>query len=342
MAVTASDIARKLGVSRQSVSKVLVGGKTNIRVSDELAQRIRAEAERMGYRPSMAARMISTGRTGSIDLLMSHLAGSSRMSPALMRGIHEELADHDLQLTLSQLPDMTLSNQETLPKILRERSADGLLINFTHHVPEALPRLIDKHHIPAVWLNTRQGQHCVYADEADGYHRATQHLLERGHRKIAFYISSVAGHFSETDRAEGYAVAMRRAGLEPVIHRAGAAEHADPLDDDRQARARAYLSAADRPTALLAYSTVDSVVLSIAAAGLGLALGRDLSLVGLGEEPSSITGQSLTQIVVRQDELGRAGVRRLRRLIDKPAKASPDRLVAAELFIGRSTGPAPQ
>ncbi|MEM9753426.1 MAG: LacI family DNA-binding transcriptional regulator [Planctomycetota bacterium] len=342
MPVTASDVARKLGVSRQSVSKVLVGGKTNIRVSDDLAKRIRTVADEMGYRPSMAARMISTGRTGSIDLLMSHLPGSSRLSPAMIRGIHAELARHDMQLTISQLPDLSPGSHAKLPKILRERSADGLLINFTHHVPDAVPQLIDKHQIPAVWLNTKQGRHCVYADEITAYERATQHLLDLGHRKIAFYISSVAGHFSEADRAAGYAAAMGRAGLSPVIYRAEAPEHADPHSDDRQRRARAYLAGPDRPTAIVAYTAIDIVVLSIAAAELGLRLGHELSLVGLGEESTSITGSSLTQVVIRQDELGRAGARRLLRLIESPGDASessPDRLLEAELFIGRSTGP---
>ncbi|MEM1099707.1 MAG: LacI family DNA-binding transcriptional regulator [Planctomycetota bacterium] len=339
MPVTASDVARKLGVSRQSVSKVLVGGKTNIRVSDDLARRIRTVADEMGYRPSMAARMISTGRTGSIDLLMSHLAGSSRLSPAMIRGIHAELAGHDIQLTVSQLPDMGLTKPDQMPKILRERSADGLLINFTHHVPDALPELLDKRGIPAVWMNTKQGRHCVYADEVDAYDRATQHLVKLGHRKIAFYIGAVAGHFSETDRAAGYSAAMERAGLTPVVHQAGAPEHADPDYDDRQDRAVAFLQSDDRPTAVLAYSSADAVVLSLAAARLGYALGQELSLVGLGDEESSVTGASMTQVVLPQDELGRAGVRRLLRIIETPAQESPDRLVKADLFIGRSTGP---
>ncbi|MEM9754245.1 MAG: LacI family DNA-binding transcriptional regulator, partial [Planctomycetota bacterium] len=248
-------------------------------------------------------------------------------------------AGHDIQVTVSQLPDMSLATPATMPKILRERSADGLLINFTHHVPEALPALIDKHRIPAVWLNTRQGKHCVYADEFDAYDRATQHLLELGHTQIAFYISSEAGHFSEADRAAGYTQAMHRVGLNERVHKAGAAEHPDPLDDDRLERAITFLKHPDRPTGLLAYSHTDSIILATAAATLGLRLGHDLSLIGLGEEPRSPLGVSLTQVVVQQEELGRAGVRRLLRLIETPTAESPDRLIAAELCVGLSTGP---
>ncbi|MEM1027013.1 MAG: substrate-binding domain-containing protein [Planctomycetota bacterium] len=270
---------------------------------------------------------------------MSELAGSSRLSPSLVRGVHEELILADMQLTVSRLPDRQLTDSSYVPKILRAHSADGILINYTHHVPDDLPKLLDKHNIPAVWINTRRGKHCVYADEEQAFDRATQHLIDLGHRRIAYYVSSLAGHFSETDRQTGYVRAMRRAGLTPQVHHAGAAEHADPIHDDRQRRAVNFLRNPNRPTAVLGYSTVDAVVLTVAAAACGLTLGRELSLVGLGDEEGSITGASMTQIVIQQDRIGAAAVRRLLRLIETPSEASPDRLLEADFFIGGSTGP---
>lgn len=347
MPVTAADIAQRLGVSRQSVSKVLVGGKSNVRVSDSLASRVREMADEMGYRPDTAARMISTGRRGSIDLLMSTEDGASVLPGGMIRGIHDALIAQDVQLTISRLPDTQLTDAAYVPKILREHSADGILINYTHLAPPDLPELLKKHRIPAVWLNTKRDVRCVYPDEVDGFRRATQHLIELGHTKIAFYLTSEHGHFSEEDRRAGYEDAMRHAGLAPQVQLAGAKPRFvyedNPLEDDRLARALAWLKSPDRPTAVVAYAQVDTTLLAYAAAQLGLRLGEDLSLVGLRDGDSvNDLGAPLTQLATPSREIGRQGVQMLLRQIDEPRRREAAVAIHVPLTIGQSSGPPAQ
>ncbi|QDU70547.1 LacI family DNA-binding transcriptional regulator [Mucisphaera calidilacus] len=343
MAVTASDIARKLGISRQTVSKVLVGGKTNVRVSDRMATRIQKVADELGYRPNTAARLVSQGRRGSIDLLMSTERGSSVLPIALINSIHDKLIGLDLQLTVTRLPDSQLTDASYVPKILREHCADGILINYTHHVPVDLPPLLDKHKIPAVWINIRRENNCVYPDEVAGTRKATEHLLGLGHTKIAFHILSEHGHFSECDRRLGYELAMRDAGLMPQVVRAGARPRqecdAHPLQDDRLERVLAWLKKPDRPTAIVAYAPIDTVVIAYAAAQLGLTLGRDLSLVGVSDDGvTNPLGIAMTQLVTPQAELGANGIRMLMRQIETPALPLDPRPVEVPLTLGHSTG----
>ncbi|MEM7682090.1 MAG: LacI family DNA-binding transcriptional regulator [Planctomycetota bacterium] len=342
MAVTAADIAQKLGVSRQSVSKVLVGGKSNVRVSESLATRVRAVADELGYRPDTAARMISTGRRGSIDLLMSTEAGASVLYSGVIRGIQDGLIEHDVQLTVSRLPDTKLTDADYVPKILREQSADGILVNYTHLVPPDLPALLKKHRIPAIWLNTKRDARCVYPDEVDAFARGTQHLIDLGHKRIAFYLTSEHGHFSEADRRQGYEHAMHQAGLTPQVQFAGAAPRfvcdANPLEDDRLARALAWLKSPDRPTAVVAYAQIDTTLLAYAAAQLGLELGKDLSLVGVSEDEGvNHLGAPLTQLVTPRRQVGRSGVEMLLRQIEEPDRRDSSLAVEVPLMIGHST-----
>ena len=64
MSVTTADIARMVGVSQPVVSKVLHGGRTNIRVSQATRERVLAVASQHGYRRNTAARAMRTGRFG--------------------------------------------------------------------------------------------------------------------------------------------------------------------------------------------------------------------------------------------------------------------------------------
>jgi len=342
MGVTASDIAQKLGVSRQSVSKVLVGGKTNIRVSSGLAVRIRQTAQEMGYRPNTAARSISTGRTGSIDLLLSTQSGPSRLPTRLIGGIHDALIAKDMQLTVSRLPDSQLTNADFIPKILRERSADGILINYTHHVPRDLPAMLSRHAIPSVWINNKRETLCTYPDEISGYRQATERLLSLGHQRVAFHIMHEDGHFSEVDRRLGYEQAMQNAGLEPVTQRASAQEgqfyEDEPLADDRLKRVLEWLGRPDRPTAVLAYSQLDTNVIAYAAALLNLKLGRDLSLIGITDGVANQFGMPITQLQLPHDELGRVGVELLLKQIAKPSLIQESRHLEMPMIEGLSVG----
>ncbi len=343
--VTASQIARELGVSRQSVSKVLVGGKSNIRVSPQMARRIRCTADKLGYRPNTAARTISTGRTGSIDMLMSTGSGASRLPTRLIEGIHDALIDRDMQLTVSRLPDNKLRDAGYVPKILREHSADGILVNYTHMFPEELPELIRRHELPATWVLTKREADCIYPDEIDGFRRATEHLLELGHQRISFNILNCSGHFSEADRQSGYEQAMIAAGLEPrVMHADAAMAHIYCLPhhtDDRHERVRSWLSGPDRPTAVLAYSHTEADFIAFAAATLGLKLGRDLSLVGVSDVVGNRMGVPLTQLVLPHEEIGRRAVALLMSKIDDPSRVRSPVAVRSTLSLGASSGSPP-
>jgi LacI family transcriptional regulator len=214
MSTTLQDIAREVGVSHAAVSMALRG---TGRLREKTRRRICEVAERMGYRPNTAARATRCGRFGSIDLLLSTKSPSSLLPEALLAGVCDGLSEANLTLTLSRFADEKLTDDDYVPRILRELSADGLLINYNADVPSRMIELIQQHRLPSVWMNVDMDRDCVHGDDRAAAEELTRHLLERGRREIRYLGPKTGGeyrHYSKEDRLAGYADVMRQAGLE--------------------------------------------------------------------------------------------------------------------------------
>ncbi len=264
---TLADIAKEAGVSTITVSRVLNGGAQYRRPTfARRAEKIRRIAAEMGYLSNAAAQSMRSGRYGSIALLLSTVRARSLLPPPLLDGILAELMARNLTLNLSPVPDERLVDPEYVPKMLRTWSCDGLLINYNSAIPPRLEDLVSKAAMPTVWINSKHSANCVHPDDAGASRELTERLLSAGHRRIA-YANYMAPnnvphlHYSGFERYEGYACAMRAAGLSPrrldcerILER-----------DERVARSAEWLRAPDRPTAVLCYCsrTANSILSAI-------------------------------------------------------------------------------
>lgn len=339
--ITLKQVAVRAGLSLPTVSHVL-GGRADSYSPQTRAKVIQAAAD-LGYRANTAARATRTGRVGSIDLWLSTVEGASRLSSPLITGIHDALIERDMQLTVSRMPHEKLEDDTYLPHVLRQHSAEGVLINYTHNVPERFPALLERHRVPAIWLNIKRDRDCVYPNESSGYQKATRYLLELGHKRVAFLILHKSGHFSETDRAAGYETAMREAGLTPQSDhlgcRIGGDYERNPLLDDRVDRVMGWLSQDERPTAVVCYSVTEVSAVMQAAGRLGLNIPDHLSVIGLFDAPLNAIGIPATTLVSPIQEMGRVGVEKLLLKIRQPSKALPPTVIDLPLVVGRTTGP---
>src|SRR3954469_6406342 len=230
MSVTIKEIARRTGLSIPTVGNVL--GRAASRYSAETRQRVLKAASDLGYKPNASARAMRQGRFGCAALVLSRSKQQthSHIPAGLLDGLDDALAQHGMHLTVSRLTDEELASDNFLPKVLRESMADGMIVNYTHEIPQGMLDLIHAHHAPAVWLNAKLSEDCIYPDDFAAARSATQHLLRLGHRRISLlhFISSGVFptsfeqarprfHYSVADRADGYASVMRQAGLTPRI-----------------------------------------------------------------------------------------------------------------------------
>ena len=328
---TIGDIAKAAGVSDMTVSRILNGrADYNRPTYARRAQRIRTLAREMGYRPNAAARSTRSGRFGNFALLLGTKDGRSSLPNGLLNGIQDALAQRDLSMSVLKLPDERLTDPAAMPKLLREHTSDGLLIDYTHGIPPRMIELIEGLGLPAVWINSRQAHNCVRPDDVAAGRLAAEHLIRLGHRRIAWadftHGPEFPGpHYSAADRRQGYAAAMIDAGLQPLILRAQTG--IDVPSPRRLAFAADVLASSDRPTAVIGYAQTTTMPFHLAAAQRGLSVPDDLSLVSFDDHPMACLGPQYTTLIPPHEAVGRAAVdclfSRIQTQRDQPPVAVP-------------------
>jgi LacI family transcriptional regulator len=310
VSVTQSEVARRAGVSQRTVSYALTQPD---RVAEPTRRKVLETAQRLGFRTNSSAKAMRSGRFGAIALVMSTVKYRSRLFDDLLASIDEALSEEDMHLTVTRMPDDQLVQTGAMPRLMREQLVDGLLFNYTSLVPAPLRQMIDRSRLPAVWINSDADHDCVRPDDLAGGRLATTHLLELGHRRIAYLRFGPEEHFSTIDRRRGYEAAMHAAGLTPLL--GPKAE----IDDDRTAICRDWLDAqTHRPTAVVSYGDVGAIPLMIAAGQLGLRVPEDLSILTF--EGGSHVELRLSHVRIPNDAMGREAVDLLNQKI-----ATPDR-----------------
>ncbi|MEO0963885.1 MAG: LacI family DNA-binding transcriptional regulator [Planctomycetota bacterium] len=343
MSVTQAQLARELGLSQVAVSHALLGKPG---VGARTRQRVLDAARRGGYRPSRSARGMVSGRTQLIDLWLGLKTGVSRTPPNLLQSMQFAAESAGMQVLLSFLHDRQLSDPNRLPTILREHAADGVLINYTHLVPEPLLELLTRYAIPAVWVNNKREHDAVHPDDLQIGRLAAERFLELGHRRLAMFEVTGGEHYSRIDRWDGFRITAEAAGLTPrrieVPGGLGVPYRQDATHDDRVDQLVARLDTPDRPTAIFAYSLGEALAVVAALGRLGLSTPQDVSLIAVADEPVSVlVPVPISTVVLPQDRIGAAAVEELVAKIDRPADTRPAIALPAKYVESRSTARPP-
>jgi DNA-binding LacI/PurR family transcriptional regulator len=207
-----------------------------------------------------------------------------------LRGVVAALDGSRYDLVLFNV-ESPLHRDEHFATLTRRDRADGLLVMSLPPPPTSLERLA-RAGVPTVLLDTRgPGVPCVVTDDAEGGRLATRHLIDLGHRRIAFLgdePDNPLGFTSSTAREQGYRQTMAAAGVTvtpaDVLHGPHVRAFARQL-------AERLLADPCRPTAVFAASDTQALGVLEAARGLGLDVPRDVSVVGFDDvEVSSYAG----------------------------------------------------
>lgn len=340
--VTLRDVADRAGVKLACVSVVINGAKSNAHVSPAARERILIAAEELGYKRNGGMAAVATGRFGCIALLLSTNPQVSLISNVLWAGVNDELSRKNIHLSIFSLPDEELTDRKHLPKILREWMADGMLIDYTHNIPDELKALIKDHALPAIWLNSKQEFDCVRPDDFQAGIQATEHLLKLGHKRIAYIdldmdcgADESFGHYSGRERYDGYGHAMKSAGLSPQsldgrgVHYNERAALIEPMLKD----------AKDRPTAIITFDSKSSDAVLWVCAHLGIEVPRELSLVSVGMNVAFGGNVSVETFHVPEFEVGKHASAMLLEKIADPRQQIPSRVIPFVFYEGNSTAP---
>ena len=324
---TLDSVAALAGVSKQTVSNVLNSPQL-VRV--ETARKVTAAIEKLDYRPHRAAQQLRTRRSRVLGLRVETNYGDAvfdRFLHALTAATNA--LDYRLMLYTADSDDDEITAYADL---VDRWDVDGFILTGTHPGDRRTAHL-SAAGIPCVTFGRPwddSGHHAwVDVDGAAGTRAATEHLLERGHRRIGF-LGWPAGSGVGDNRLSGWAEAMESAGqptpepsraVNDVVHgRSAAAELLDRA----------------QPSAVVCASDVLGLGVMAEAAARGLRVGTDLAVVGFDDtDIGHVSGlSSLTQPLV---DVATHSARMIAALLDGSAPAEAEQLLLAPNLIVRSS-----
>ncbi len=330
---TIADVARRAGVGVGTVSRVL-NDRPN--VDPGTRARVLAAIDELDYAPSSSARRLSLGRTQTIGVVVPFLTRPSVVER--LRGIEGALVRHGL--------DMVVFNVETAERrdvVLEEhasrRRVDGLiLVSIAPHETE-LDRL-RRSRLPVILIDAHHRRlPRVVVDDVGGGGLAARHLIELGHTRMGF-VGDIPvpgfGFASSRLRLRGAERALREVGLAIPADRIRMGMHSRQV---ARFHAEWLLDQPQRPTAIFAASDTEALGVLEAAERAGLAVPRDLSVIGYDDiEAADYSG--LTTIHQPLEETGERGVELLIGMIEGGQPKPLREVLDVHLVVRRTTAAA--
>jgi LacI family transcriptional regulator len=306
MPVRMKDIARDLGVSVVTVSKVL---RNHDDISEETRQKVLKRMKELNYRPNLAARALVTGRSFIMGLVVPDLLHP--FCGEVAKGISGALRKKGYGLVIASSEEDSELEQQEIEQLLARR-VDALLVASAQWTVESFRR-VEEHKIPYVLLDRKflgLAANFVGVDDELAGLLATDHLFDAGCRRIAHIggpqLSTAVG------RLEGYRQAHLRRGIllnsAYIVNR----EQADESGDISGYQAMKKLLEADpRPDGVFCYNDPAAIGAMMAILEAGLRIPEDIAVIGCGNVrygeflrvPLSTVDQNSEQIGLRAAEL---------------------------------------
>ena len=336
------ELASKLGLSPTTVSRALNGYPE---VNEATRERVVAAARRHNYRPNARAIRLATGRAMAVGHVLPLNLRNEMMNPVFSdftAGAAEIYSRNGYDMMLSIVPDD--AEEATYRDLMSRGAVDGVIVQGMKTNDPRI-RFLRDIGLPFVVHGRATGVEADYnwvdVNNRRAFHRATQFLLDLGHRRIALVNGSEQQDFALRRKA-GMVDAMAERGLtpDPAIMYNGEMTEALGYRDATMA-----LDLAEPPTAFLAASILSGMGIRRAIEARGLKMGRDVSVIIFDDDLSYMrNGDDLpiftaTRSSVR--EAGRLSAEMLLSVIAQPDSPPQHRLLEAELIIGQSTGPVP-
>lgn len=326
---TSRDVAQAAGVSQAAVSLVL-GDKWRGRVSETTAERVRAAARDLGYRPNLAARNLRLGRTRTVLLVVPAL--TTEFFAGVYTGAARVAAEHGFGVVLYPSPEGIGPARD--PFASAQAALDGVIASSM--AADALSA-IRGDQLPLVMLDSDPdgslGAATVNLDIADGVRQVAEYLLNLGHRHFLHLAADVPSWTFEVRARE---LAARVAAVTGTTVRTARA----PISiDDALTAAEAALSApGPRPTALVCDDDKLAAGAYKAARRLGLRIPDDLSVTGLDDLAlATALDPELTTVRLDAELFGERGMQALLAVLEGQEPEAGD--IPVDLVVRGSTGP---
>jgi len=323
-AATIYDIARMTGFSPSTVSRAL---HKPGRVGPATEKKVREAADALGYRINPMARFVTTGRTGTIALVLSDITNPVFFD--LVRGAERMAAQQGQTLVVAETLSSSEVEKETVERLLP--TVDGLVLASSRLEQELVRQFSSYKKVVLVNRNV-EGVPSVVPLLLPGIRAAVDHLAGLGHKKLA-YLAGPSALWMSRQRLKLLEAESARAGLSIV-----ATTPSEPtLESGRRALGEVFATGA---SAVVAYNDLMAIGLLLECREANKDIPRELSIVGFDDIfGSGFTSPSLTTIRTPLSLAGEEAVRLLVQSDEDAPGATRDALVT-EFVPRRSTGPA--
>ena len=332
---TIKDVAKKAGVARSTVSYVLTNNK---RLTEETRRRVIRAMEELSYVPNGVARSMKSKNTYLIGLLLSDVAHYP--SFAIAKGVDDVAFKANYSVIFCHTHNEPERESQYI-RLLEERQVQGIIV-ASRRTEELTHTYLKSRRMPIVYANRYEpGESisCVLVDNEAGGYAATKHLLDLGHRRIAF-ISGPPGRSSSRDRRRGYERALSEAKIPvaPDLIRTGEYSVESGCNAMKQ-----LLSLEARPTAVfaanddMAIGAVNCIVES------SWRVPEDISVVGYDNSiQSGFVHPALTTVDFPLSHVGAVAAKVLLDEISSGSTTPQSIRIKCDLIVRGSSGPVPK
>jgi LacI family transcriptional regulator len=284
---TIHDVAAAAGVSVATVSKAMNG---RYGIASDTSKRVLQVVEELGYQSSLVASSMRSRRTGVIGVLV---ADFEPFSAEILKGVGSALRDSSYDLLAysgAHQGDSEGWERKSLSRL------SGTLIDGAIMVtPTVLSPSVD---MPIVAVDPHTGPVGLPTVESDNYGgaiQATNHLIELGHRRIAF-LAGRPDLQSSIRRKDGFRRALKVAGIPFDASLVGIGRY---QTETAREPAAALLSRPDRPTAIFAANDLSAIAIIEVAQSMGIRVPDELSVIGFDDIPEA-SGTTPPMTTIRQ------------------------------------------
>ena len=335
---TSLDVAREAGVSQATVSVVLNGSATAIRISDDTRARVMAAADALGYVPNHAAQSLRRRRTRSITFISP--APENPYFAEVVAGAQAAAQEAGYSVFIAAVPTAQAARQ--ILWHLNAGTSDGVIFGsrdpsvggeLRHAMRRGLVGVALQY---APW-DDQQLVPVVRTDKHAGGYLATRHLIQLGHRRIAHLVD--AAHYAHlpAERTAGYRRALAEAGIE--------------FQPDWQVEGTNSVAGGDacmrlllqrpgpQPTAVFVFNDQMAIGALHALRKLGLRVPEDMAVIGFdGIGLGAFTNPELTSVEQPRAEVGRRAVELIFDLLAGKYTTSREVTLPLRLVIRESCG----
>lgn len=333
--VNQKTIAQRLGISQQAVSKALKGAPD---ISEKVRLRVIETCAELGYRTNRMAKSLVEGTSNVLGVIFPSFSGPYFLN--MLDTIEEEASRHGYRLLVKRWSKEFEKDDRYDIDYLLQYSIDGLIICPRSILPlneRSYPEIAHDHLKVVTLLDLLPNKPCISTDDSQGVDELVTHLIQLGHREIAYIGPMNTFSLDNKKRVEGYKQALKRAGLRHSPQ--------NLLDNTKiQMHHIDYVRHALRNnpnlTAFVCFEDKTAIALMKLLRKLGLSIPQDISVTGYGNNllfPEEMS-VPLTTVSQNEGEIGRTAINSILSMLKGDAVSSVQ--IPVEIIIRKSTSQA--